>query len=71
MNERCNGPVKFPGKRQFPIESGDPERVVVVSLRRGNDDDVVGSILTLREWIVGSLEILSSISKFDVKNKRK
>ena len=52
VNKRRDGFVKFSGKRQLPVESDYPERIVVVGLRRRNDDNVEGSILALRKRIV-------------------
>ena len=63
VNKRRDSFVKLPGKRQLPVDSGNPDGIVVVGLRRCNDDNVEGLILTLRKRIVGSLEILLSICK--------
>ena len=52
VNKRRDGFVKLSGKRQLPVESVYPERIVVVGLRRRNDDNVEGSILALRKRIV-------------------
>ena len=50
--KRRDGFVKFSGKRQLPAESVYLERIIVVGLRRCNDDNVEGSILALRKRIV-------------------